>query len=44
MDAEALELIEGPTGQGLNGEAVGALDVLAEDGEWQRDERDEDNG
>ena len=43
-EAEGLELIEGPTGPGLDGEPVGALDVLAVDVEWKRDQGEKDDG
>ncbi len=43
-EAEGLELIERPTGPGLNGEAVGALDVLAVNVEWKRDQSEKQDG
>ena len=43
-EAEGLELIERPAGPGLNGEAVGALNVLAVDVEWERDQSKKEDG
>ncbi len=43
-EAEAFELIAGPTGPGLDGEAIGALNVLAVDVEWERDDGEKENG
>jgi len=43
-ESQALQLIEGPTGPGLDGQSIGALNVLAVDVEGQRDHGEEDDG